>query len=1282
LLCGDINKKGEHERSMKNKIVKILGVVLTLALLSSLAIIASPVVAAPGQNTFGKVTTPTVRPNTGVGVMAIAPDGTIFAAVVEGADPVADTEPYGWTIYKSTDDGYSWTATTLTSDILDSVTWDEPTDIVISPNYDEDKTFYVSTYNANIYRMEDAGTTYPQLLKSPVDSWGHVPNRIYDMDLWYDGSEVWILIGTDYDVLVMEDTTFAPWLDQELMPGEDVHARAYEVAFAPDFDETGLIWAVVEDGGDFMVTGTYSPGQWGWVFQDLYLEDQDSTPINASRYVDIAFPSWYSTNSDPVFYIGCSDTSGMSADGNICLVQIATVASGQDSECTPLLPEDDDIVSIEVSGDVILAGTLNNNNSGVLYRSDNLGDTFEVAAKLPTGEETFNVYMGADVVWGGEIFDPQDGMAFCTSRGPGYDESAISVSEDGGQTWNQIAWIDTDWDETWDMAFSPYTSSQPAFILSSGFGNDSLWRTNDITAKSPQWVRVWSEAATDYMLELYDVEYSLDGSCVMLEIQNNDSGDREIWKSTDNGQIFSHWRTLPENAEHISDWIVFDGSTIYSANWVGNPDDYGFYGTSRFGPATKSLKGEALESIALQPGFDSNDTDNQVMVVGTEAGSVFISLDAGRTWGAEQSVTGSSEDVYVAFDMDFATNGLIYFCTEDGVVGKAQLDGNKFKSGSQKGVADDKYGTEIDDSLEVFSGIWVSPDNTLYIMGGNVDSQTLYSYNMDGMVTVVGQNAVVFDDASAQIKVQGTYTAQAMGFVDLGGAEIENTLGVFIDGEALQVIGDNLTAVAADTLGDGYIQVMGVTSGATGSIFVPEQALDDLYYEETVDVISSNLFVDLPHMDTLSFSNEDLDGDFVDNEDLVVIGYNLVGNSGGYVDGAITVQGVTSGTIDTINVTNEGTGSVFDEEEVVVITGVDLAADQVSNLTEPTEDMSCYRLLLHESKNVWESRSINGAWRMWGTTGSNYIWTIVNWESVYAMQDTLSGPVTGVTVSNVSYTSANVSWNMMTGAKQFEVKYDSTTVLAPSTPASSPALTTKLSSLEDLTDYSVMVRVYEGQAFQSRWSTAVDFTTLETIASPCSGGAAMVPYNGLQGAPINPSFVWGAVDNAVEYEFVLSANSDLSNPIVDTTIDAPTTAYTCTVDLAYDTNHYWKVRAVSDTGTKSAWCGPYNFHTRTEAIPPVTVEPAPTPTIVLPQPTVTVNVPDITLPQPTVTVIPPPITIDVPAVVTVTQQPAPTIVLPVEEPTGTPVYIWIIVGIGAILTIAVIVLIIRTRRVV
>ena len=64
---------------MKKKIVKVLGVVLTLAMLSSLAVVTAPVVAAPGTNAWGQVTMPKLAPGTGVSVMDVSPDGgTIF----------------------------------------------------------------------------------------------------------------------------------------------------------------------------------------------------------------------------------------------------------------------------------------------------------------------------------------------------------------------------------------------------------------------------------------------------------------------------------------------------------------------------------------------------------------------------------------------------------------------------------------------------------------------------------------------------------------------------------------------------------------------------------------------------------------------------------------------------------------------------------------------------------------------------------------------------------------------------------------------------------------------------------------------------------------------------------------------------------------------------------------------------------------------------------------------------------------------------------------------------
>ncbi len=189
---------------------------------------------------------------------------------------------------------------------------------------------------------------------------------------------------------------------------------------------------------------------------------------------------------------------------------------------------------------------------------------------------------------------------------------------------------------------------------------------------------------------------------------------------------------------------------------------------------------------------------------------------------------------------------------------------------------------------------------------------------------------------------------------------------------------------------------------------------------------------------------------------------------------------------------------------------------------------------------------------------------------------------------------------------------------------------------------------------------------------------ALVPVNGMQDASIAPSFVWDLpVDGCVptSYDFELATDAGFNNIVVSTNVAAPTMGYTYTArDLDYDTNHYWRVRSVVGS-LKSAWTPIQNFHTMLEPKDPVVIT-----NTTVPAPTFTVPV---TVP-PVVTVTEHPcqtLSVSVPPAVTLTQTvtsvPTPTITMP-DQP--TPAYIWVIVAVGAILTIAVIVLIIRTRR--
>jgi hypothetical protein len=232
----------------------------------------------------------------------------------------------------------------------------------------------------------------------------------------------------------------------------------------------------------------------------------------------------------------------------------------------------------------------------------------------------------------------------------------------------------------------------------------------------------------------------------------------------------------------------------------------------------------------------------------------------------------------------------------------------------------------------------------------------------------------------------------------------------------------------------------------------------------------------------------------------------------------------------------------------------------------------------------------------------------------------------------------------------------------------------------------------------------------------------------MQDAPILPSFVWQTHDNAEFYEFQLSTSPNFVSLVVEATIAAPVTAYTSTIELAFDTNHYWRVRAVSTDSLSgetaySEWCFS-NFHTRLEPFPPLVIPPQPTPiiTITIPDfeipdipdivmPDITIppiELPDITLPEivlpdiilppveiPDIDITLPPIVIpeivipeivipplEQPDVIVNLPTPIVTTVTPTIEAPPTPAYVWAIVGIGAILSIAVIILIVRTRRIV
>jgi len=195
-------------------------------------------------------------------------------------------------------------------------------------------------------------------------------------------------------------------------------------------------------------------------------------------------------------------------------------------------------------------------------------------------------------------------------------------------------------------------------------------------------------------------------------------------------------------------------------------------------------------------------------------------------------------------------------------------------------------------------------------------------------------------------------------------------------------------------------------------------------------------------------------------------------------------------------------------------------------------------------------------------------------------------------------------------------------------------------------------RVQVASPEEGQWSEPVMFTTkLSSNAEAATGINAecrIYPTNGATSVSTTPIITWGSVEGATSYEFKLATDASFTS-IVESKTGLTATAFTPTTALKAGTNYFWQVRAISGTVGGDWVTSAFTTAAAVATVAPQTsVAPvAATQTISVPTPQVTVNVP--------------------------TQ--APT------EANETPASVWVLIAIGGVLAIAVIVLIVRTRRV-
>ncbi len=667
-----------------------VGLILLLSLLGSIAPISSAI-ASPDEVKWSRVNTPT-EGRAGDWLLASGSDVQHLIMAIDGSlYCYANPSGTSYTLFKSTDGGYSWSYTGKVKDTI----------VALATAPDDASTIYYATLS-HIYKSTDAGNNFISLSPNPGGA-GSNNIEITTIDVApLDGSNV-VAVGTrDTDssqfggvYILDENKPFSGWIDTTI-GNYDVYA----VAFSPNFATDWQLVAVVTDENDTFVTTKIGGVDWGEIMGDARL-DKDNSGIPTSVVVHnsaaIAFPDGYSEGSTLFVAIDTGND-----DGDVYM--ISGVEAPDSSAATDLNIGDAynlsniDVTSLAVTGNAdtanLLAGAA---GSAQVYYSTDGGSDWTRSTKQPTGQSKTYVVMAPDFTYSSRAYAATSDT-----------ESALSCTTDGGATWNQIGLIDTGISTIVDLAPSPsYSQDNTLFMLTWG-QEHSLWRSlNDGT----RWERLLTSTLPNVdSISLVELPPQYGNGSEVVFIAGNSNGKSVIWESTDSGQSFSSPCVAPLS---IDIWAVVNDNTLFIGSYDGSNGL--IYRTINSGSSysTSVVTGnQTLNSIALSPNYSEDET----ILVGNTGGWVYRSKDNGSSFeplppdATSAPLTGS---ITVAFDPKFSNNHTVYAAS------------NTADKGIYRFIIDKSTSWESIDSTLPTGGmlkqVRVSADGTLYATNFKAD---------------------------------------------------------------------------------------------------------------------------------------------------------------------------------------------------------------------------------------------------------------------------------------------------------------------------------------------------------------------------------------------------------------------------------------------------------------------------------------------------------------------------------------------------------------------------------
>jgi len=628
---------------MKNTLLKVWGIVLTLAILSGLLMASVPVAAA---NSWTVSTVPTPVMGTDTNVYTIAGDGTTIylwtatstslaqaaadnatTLTVSSTDgfpaPVspATTAPFtvggvaltytgvtgttftgvsshavlavasavtgGAALFKSLDAGKTWSASSLTSP--------GPGMTMIKVNQ-SDSTQLVASDGLDLYRSTTSGKVWFKVSRSTVLSGS---NTIYSIDIATDSNGVTVLVGTDIGVSQL-DAAQGAWGPLGTWGS---YGAALAVAFVPDYINAQEIVAVSSTGSAVSVrtiVPAAATGSKDWD-QGFLVSNLNAAGITGAS---LAFPNDFSTANQ--VFVGLS---GANPDVYRVTIQVKSSSASQVIRATNM---GQSVYSVTVVGSssnsTVLAGLMNGQIWSSTDADTSSSPTWASVTKSPSGTNVLVINV--------------DTIVYAGTTGV---TSAFYVSTDQA-IFNGIS-------------FFKVPNVYTVVAWSSGTNTWFVDTTNSVARLIMNGQLVLDNGANGWGFPTGKA-----GSKTLYFKQSGTSGATVLQKTTDGGQT---WSTVGTGFKVVTALTVIDDNTY----WIG----YTGYIKSNAGVAL------ALGSVSENPGTITMVGDTGILVKTIDSANKLLtwlySADSGSTWtilgtadqyaGRPTTYDGANKTVYI-----------------------------------------------------------------------------------------------------------------------------------------------------------------------------------------------------------------------------------------------------------------------------------------------------------------------------------------------------------------------------------------------------------------------------------------------------------------------------------------------------------------------------------------------------------------------------------------------------------------------------------------------------------